>query len=189
MLRALQVLALLSAVAATCASQTIPDKLLSSPVRLELDKPTQEVKEGTMVTYTVTLKNATNGPVSGKTVSLTKTSGPGTPVINTISGTSDANGRASFTVASTKAGADVFAATDVTDRGIVVTNTATVTFTVGPVSLATSTVVASPAYVPADNTSASIITVTLRDATSNGPANSCGRPPIKRQVDLPLATE
>ena len=27
------------------------------------------------------------------------------------------------------------------------------------------------------------------DATSNGPANSCGRPPIKRQVDLPLATE
>src|SRR5437660_942034 len=64
MLRALQVLALLSAVAATCASQTIPDKLLSSPVRLELDKPTQEVKEGTMVTYTVTLKNAKEQPVT-----------------------------------------------------------------------------------------------------------------------------
>ncbi len=122
-------------------------------------------------TITVTLQNATNGPVSGKTVFLSKKSGPGTPVINTISGTSDANGQASFTVASTKAGADVFAAADVTDRSIVLTNTATVTFTVGPVSLAISTVVASPAYVPADNTSAAIITVMLRDATSNGVPN------------------
>src|SRR5207245_5374968 len=71
----------------------------------------------------------------------------------------------------TTAGTDVFTATDVTDGNIAITQTATVTFTVGPVSLATSTVVASPAYVPADNSSASTITVTLRDATSNGVPN------------------
>src|SRR5205085_4309329 len=101
----------------------------------------------------------------------TKASGPGTPTINTISGTADVNGQATFTVSSTTAGACAFRATDVTDENFVLTNTATVTFTLGPVSLATSTVVASPAYVPADNFSASIIRVTLRDATSNGVPN------------------
>ncbi len=122
-------------------------------------------------TITVTLRNATNAPVSGKTVTLAKTSGPGTPTINTISGTSGANGQATFTVSSPTAGVCVFTATDVTDGNMVLTNRATVTFAVGPVSLATSTVVASPAYVPADNFSASTITVTLRDATSNGVPN------------------
>ena len=134
--------------------------------------PTSVVADGsTTSTITVTLKNAVNNPVSGKTVTLAKTSGPGTPVITTVSGISDVNGRATFTVASTTAGTDVLTATDVTDGNIAITQTATVTFTVGPVSLATSTVVASPAYVPADNSSASTITVTLRDATSNGVPN------------------
>ncbi|MBI4325721.1 MAG: Ig-like domain-containing protein [Chloroflexi bacterium] len=122
-------------------------------------------------TITVTLKDATSGPVSGKTVTLAKTAGPGTPVITTVSGTSGVNGQATFTVASTTTGNCVFTATDVTDGNVVITNTATVTFTVGPVSLGTSTVVASPAYVPADNTSVSTVTVTLRDATSNGVPN------------------
>ena len=122
-------------------------------------------------TITVTLRNATNAPVPGKTVTLAKTSGPGTPTINTISGTSDVNGQATFTVSSPTAGVCVFTATDVTDENIVLTNTANVTFTVGPVSLATSTVIASPAFVPADNSSASTVTVTLRDATSNGVPN------------------
>jgi hypothetical protein len=134
--------------------------------------PTSVLANGVATsTVTVTLKNATNGPVSGKTVTLAKVSGPGTPIINTISGTSDGNGQASFTVASAAAGVYVFSATDATDGGIVLTNTATITFNVGSVSVATSTVRASPAYVPADNASASIITVTVRDATSNGVPN------------------
>src|SRR4030095_12785842 len=54
---------------------------------------------------------------------------------------------------------------------IVISNTAAITFTVGSVDASTSTVVASPSVVPADNSSAATITVTLRDATSNGVPN------------------
>ncbi len=42
----------------TVVSQSVPRELLSTPARLELDKPTTEVKAGSTVTYTVTLKNA-----------------------------------------------------------------------------------------------------------------------------------
>jgi hypothetical protein len=38
-------------------AQSIPKDLLLAPTRLELDKPTTEVKAGSSVTYTVTLKN------------------------------------------------------------------------------------------------------------------------------------
>ena len=81
-------------------------------------------------TITVTLKDAEGNPVSGKTVTLAKTSGAGTPVIATVQGTSDASGVATFSVTSTRAALDVFAATDSTD-GVTVAQTAGVTFTVG----------------------------------------------------------
>jgi len=76
-------------------------------------------------TITVTLKDADNQPVTNKTVTLAKTSGPGTPVITTVSGTTDTNGVATFTVTSTTVGADVFTATG---DSVAVTPTATVNF-------------------------------------------------------------
>ena len=127
--------------------------------------PTSIAADGTTTsTITVTLKNADNNPLSGMTVTLAKTSGPGSPTITTIAGTTDGSGVATFTVASTTAGADVFTATG---DSVVLTQTATVTFTAGAVSAGTSTVVAAPATVPADGTAASTVTVTLLDSNSN----------------------
>jgi hypothetical protein len=79
-------------------------------------------------TLTVTLKDSNNNVVAGKAVTLTKTSGPGSPVIATIAGTSNNSGVATFTVKSTTTGTAVFTATDATD-GVVLTQTASVTFT------------------------------------------------------------
>ncbi len=64
MLRAVRIFALLLAVAPTIASQSIPAELLSTPSRLVLDKPTTEVRAGTTLAYTVTLKNAKEQPVA-----------------------------------------------------------------------------------------------------------------------------
>ena len=49
---------LLSLIVATAIAQKVPAELLSHPARLELDKPTTEVKSGATVNYTVVLKNA-----------------------------------------------------------------------------------------------------------------------------------
>ena len=72
---------------------------------------------------------------------------------------------ATFTVADTKAQIVTYTAKDTTDT-ITITQTATVTFTVGAVSASLSTVVANPTSVVANGT-ASTITVTLLDANSN----------------------
>jgi len=58
MLRPAGILIFVLVVIPTVASQSVPRELLSTPTRLELDKPTTEVKAGSTVTYTVTLKNA-----------------------------------------------------------------------------------------------------------------------------------
>jgi hypothetical protein len=79
-------------------------------------------------TITVTLKDATSNGVPNKSVMLAQTSGPGSPVITTVSGTTDTNGAAVFTVSSTTPGVDVFAATDVDDGNLAIMQTASVTF-------------------------------------------------------------
>ncbi len=78
-------------------------------------------------TITVTLMDTLSNPISGKTVTLAKTSGPGTPTITTVQGTTSASGVATFTVSSGTTGADVFTATDSTDS-LTLATTATVTF-------------------------------------------------------------
>ena len=128
--------------------------------------PTSIAADGSATsTITVTLKDATNSAVIGKTVTLAKTSGSGSPTITTIAGTTDGSGVATFTVKSTTAGADVFTATG--DSVELTAKTVTVTFTAGAVSAGTSTVVAAPATVPADGTATSTVTVTLLDSNSN----------------------
>ena len=99
--------------------------------------PSSVLADGsTTATLTVTLKDADNNPVAGKTVTVAKTSGPGSPVITTIAGTTDSSGIATFTVKSTTAGTAVFTATDASD-GIVITQTASVTF----IAQATSSII------------------------------------------------
>jgi hypothetical protein len=82
----------------------------------------------TTSTITVTLRDASKKRVSGKAVSLAKTSGPGTPTIYPVSVTSNASGIAIFTVKSETPGTDVFVATDNTDSNTLA-QTASVDFT------------------------------------------------------------
>ncbi len=128
--------------------------------------PPSVVANGTSTsTITVTLKNASNTAVSGKTVSLAKTSGPGSPVIAPASIMTNGSGIATFTVTSTTIGSCVFTATDATD-GITIGTTG-VTFEAGPVLAGISTVTASPTTVAADGVAISTITVTLKDQYGN----------------------
>jgi hypothetical protein len=45
-------------------SQTLPANLLATPAKLQLDKTSAEVKRGTAIEYTVSLKNGRNQPVT-----------------------------------------------------------------------------------------------------------------------------
>ena len=118
----------------------------------------------TTSTITVTLKDASNRPVSGKAVILSQ--GAGSSTISAASGPSNASGVVTFTVKDTKAEAVTYTATDSTDS-ITITQTATVTFTAGTVNAGTSTVSANPTSVVADGATTSTITVTLKDANNN----------------------
>ena len=115
-------------------------------------------------TITVTLKDANNNAVSGKTVTLASSRG-GLDTITPGSASTNANGVATFSVSSMTRGDAVLTATDTSDN-LILTQQATVSFTVGAVDPFVSTVSASPSSVPADGTRKSTITVTLKD--SNG---------------------
>lgn len=77
---------------------------------------------------TVTLMDTAGNPIAGKTVSLAKVAGPGSPTINPASGPTNSAGQLSFTVSSSTVGRDTFRATDTTDA-VVLTQTVDVTFT------------------------------------------------------------
>ncbi|MEI6605157.1 MAG: DUF2341 domain-containing protein, partial [Verrucomicrobiota bacterium] len=116
---------------------------------------------------TVTLKDSNGNAVSGKAVTLVS-SRNSTDTISAASGASSSTGVVTFTVKSATTGSAVFTATDSTDS-VVISQTAGVSFTATPtVSAANSTVSASPSAVPADGSTTTTITVTLKD-TSNNP--------------------
>ena len=90
--------------------------------------PSSVVANGSsLATITVTLKDVGGNPVSGKTVTMSSDRGA-TDTISAASGPSTLAGVVTFTVKSTTAGTPVFTATDTTDS-VIVTQTATVTFT------------------------------------------------------------
>ncbi len=113
---------------------------------------------------TVTLLDAYNNPVSGKSVSLSD--GAANSTISSPSGTSNSSGVVTFTVTDTTAESATYTATDTSD-GVTIGDTAVVTFTAGSVSKSMSTVNQSPSSVPADGATTSTITVTLEDANGN----------------------
>ena len=114
----------------------------------------------TTSTITVTLKDSLGNPVSGKTVTLGQS---GSSTISAASGPSNASGVVTFTVKNSVSQIVTYTATDTTD-GIALIQSPTVNF--GPTAAA-STVVASPTSVPADNTTTSTVTVTLKDGSGN----------------------
>jgi hypothetical protein len=116
---------------------------------------------------TVILKDSAGNAVAGKAVTLTQ--GTGSSTIGAASGVSGSNGTpgsVTFTVTDTKAETVTYTATDTTD-GKTVTQTTQVQFTLGAVNPNRSTVTAAPTSVPDDGATASTITVTLLDGTSN----------------------
>jgi hypothetical protein len=127
---------------------------------------------------TVTLVNSSNTPIAGKDVTM---AGTGSPVIDPLTGITDAAGKAVFTVTSTTAGTVVFTATDTTDSNRVIEQTATVEFVaVKPLAINVNidTVVRSGLYGPAGgldavwNTKATTSATNLRHAS--GPATTVG---------------
>ena len=133
------------------------------------DSPASVTANGTSSsTVTVTLLDAYNNPVSGKSVSLSD--GPANSTISSPSGTSNSSGVVTFTVTDTTAESATYTATDTSD-GLTIADTAVVTFTAGSVSKSVSTVNQSPSSVPADGATTSTITVTLEDANGNAVPN------------------
>ena len=121
---------------------------------------------------TVRLLDSSSVPVPGKTVTLTAQSG--SSVITPTSATSAADGTAIFKVTDTTPEAVTYTADDTTDT-VTLTTPVKVTFAAPVVTPANSSVVASPISVPSDGTTASTITVTLRDQGARPGAPVAGK--------------
>ena len=131
----------------------------------------------TTSTVTVTVKDASGIPLADKLVSLANTAGPGTPVIDPATGTTNFFGVATFTVKSDTVGTGVFTATA---DSVAITQTASVDFVSAVSDAGNSTVVASPNKIAADGAAKSTVTVTLR--------NSVGMPLPGKLVSLANTT-
>lgn len=116
----------------------------------------------TTSTITVTAKDSGGTPVQGQAVTLGQ--GTGSSTLTVVQGTTDATGKATFTVSDSTAEAVTYTAT--VNGSTQISPTAQVTFTAVP-SASNSTVVASPTTVTADGSASSTITVTVRDSGSN----------------------
>jgi subtilisin-like proprotein convertase family protein len=83
-------------------------------------------------TITVTLKDGSNNPVAGKTVSLTS-SRSSVDTITAIGSTgSNSSGIVQFSVKSSSIGTSTYTAKDTTDNNLIITQTATLTYSAGP---------------------------------------------------------
>jgi hypothetical protein len=86
------IICLLATLVLTANPQSIPKELISVPARLELDKPTIEVKAGATVNYTVSLKDAANQPIAAPNDLILDVNTPsGTQTVVMPKGQSSAN--------------------------------------------------------------------------------------------------
>jgi Bacterial Ig-like domain (group 1)/Invasin, domain 3 len=139
------------------AVNVVNSSVVASPASLPAGGSTSKV--------TVTLLDANNNPVPGKTVVLSQTGGP-LATIGLASGPSDAAGKVTFFISSLAAGTVSLSATDTTDSNLVV-GSAGITFTTGPVSGSGTVMSAGPTPVVADGLATSTATVTVRDTNNN----------------------
>jgi Bacterial Ig-like domain (group 1) len=144
------------------AAATEPDPSLSTAVA----SPTTATADGSdSSTVTVTLLGTGNIPVTGKAVSLTPSSGTA-QVTGPSPAQTDSNGQTTFTVTDTAAETVILTAKDTTDS-ITLTQQPSVTFQTPAPDPAHSTVSANPTNPPADGTTATTITVTIRDQAAS----------------------
>ncbi|MCA9938268.1 MAG: Ig-like domain-containing protein, partial [Anaerolineales bacterium] len=122
-------------------------------------------------TITVTLRARDGAPLAGEGVELRATPGNnahinGQPAVGYVYvGDSDSNGVVTAVITSTKVGLHVLDARGL--RGELLQQTATVTFTVGPVDADASQLTTNKSNVIADGLDAATLTVTLTDAQAN----------------------
>jgi hypothetical protein len=111
---------------------------------------------------TVTLNDTSSNGVAGKTVSLAATGNAKVHPASLGTDVTNGSGQATFYVTDATPETATLTATDSTDS-IAVTQTASVTFSVPTIDQSASTVAAAPTSVPADGTTPSTITVTVKD--------------------------
>ncbi len=155
-----------------------------SPTLSTVQPATQSVTADGLdpATVTVTLDDGNSVGVPGKTVTLAAQGGHST-IVPASGAVTDASGHATFTVTDSTAEAVTYSATDSTDA-IHVTQAGQVTFAPQSINQTVSAATASPASVPADGSTQSTITVSLRDRSVHGsPA-----PIVGHTVQLAAAT-
>ena len=141
--------------------------------------PTTVPADGvTSASLTVTIKDQFGHPLAGKTVNITgivtatgvqSQTSRAAPQVGTggvVANTTDSSGQVEFLANDTAAEKVTYEATDTTDN-VAVAQTVTVTYAAGVPQVSYSSVVASPAAVPADGSTASTITVTVNDHNTN----------------------
>jgi hypothetical protein len=125
----------------------------------------------TPVTITVQIKNTTGANIAGAQVTLQPNPDLGLTIEAARTLTTDANGLASFSVRASQANRVTFTVAASTSVSNVTLATRPVvdfgTGTAGTISEANSTVISDFISIPADNTTAATVTVTLRDANNN----------------------
>jgi hypothetical protein len=136
--------------------------------------PTAPADGETQPLITVTVKDTFGNPLSGKNLTLQGSPGGNVqdhPIaVGPVSpGVTNDQGIAEFQADDTHAETVIFTATDTTDGNLVLSQTASITFTPGPADPSGNgtTVTADPSNPPADGTTPSTVTVTLTDFFSN----------------------
>jgi cytoskeletal protein CcmA (bactofilin family) len=130
-------------------------KITASPTSLTADGVST-------TTLTVTARDAQGNPIAGTAVTLSANGSDNTfgPVGG--SGTTNASGVFTTTLASTLAQTETITATEGSAQ-----ETTTVTFAAGPPSATTSIIAANPTTVRLDGTATTTLTVTVKDAQGN----------------------
>ncbi len=152
---------------ATSGSLTVSPSSVDGNLSTLTASPTSVTADGTATsTLTVTVKDACGNPVPGLPGSqVVLTASPSTSVTIIQPGAAtDANGQTTATVKSTKAAAVTFSATV---DGTAITQTATVSFTVGAVSAGASSITANNVSPLADGVDTVTLTVTASDTYGN----------------------
>ena len=116
-------------------------------------------------TLAVTVKDALGNPVAGTAVSLSASGSDNT--FGSVSGTTNASGVFTTTLASTLAQSETVTATEGSAQ-----ETTTVTFAAGSPSATTSTITANPSTQTADGSATTTLTVTVEDAYGNALAGT-----------------
>jgi plastocyanin len=113
---------------------------------------------------TATVKNELGTALPGKQVTLISTRGSSVDSISPSTATSDASGKAVFTVKSTATGNANFTASVITDNTVIMPSAVNITF-IRPADTDVSTISIAPSLLNADGNSVATITVVVKDNT------------------------